>query len=308
MIRVGRLFVGWSRGGPAALLSLSLVIATSVVVAADEPLALKRSDTVREDGVRLTMTIDQNPVVAGEPVWIATKVENVGDDDVIWEHGRCDSAVLVSGAMQEAEWREGEHVSRGVDFPWLAKSALIEGGTAIELQIEPKRSIGTGGYGCKGTSFTDRISPGESLRDRSRWDGYAQWQLGKPPSGLATVTGRFGEYQRAGESGQPSKTLEASLDVLILDGLDPAALHPPEIIDAAMADPDFASLMDSIDVGDGNDPFVQFDPRLDLWLVGVVETQGDLLRVGLVDPDSGEVVQLIEREFVDGTDARPSSD
>ncbi len=101
----------------------------------------------------------------------------------------------------------------------------------------PRPPIGTGGYGCSEIGHTDRIPPGKTFTDRSRWDGYAQWQLGPPPSGLATITGEFANYKRAGEQGRPEKTVAASLDVLIVGGLADERLHPMEIVDAALAVP-----------------------------------------------------------------------
>jgi hypothetical protein len=50
------------------------------VPAQSEPLVLERSVTVEEDGIRLSMAIERNPVVAGEPVWITTKLANTGKD------------------------------------------------------------------------------------------------------------------------------------------------------------------------------------------------------------------------------------
>lgn len=297
------------RIGMATLLSLAFALAPTAVFAADEPIALERSVVVEEDGIRLSMTIERNPVRAGEPVWIRTTLRNVGDDAIVWQHGRCDSAVLVSGEMRDIEWRQGEPATGGfADFAWSAKSELTSVGTAIQLEIEPKGSIGTGGYGCSEIGYTDRVPPGASYRNRSRWDGTAQWQLGALPGGPATITATFGGYRRAGDTGRADKSVEASLDVLVTGGLDPDALHPPEIIDAALDDTGFAALIETIDVGDGNDPYVQYDPDLDLWQVGVLETRRDLLRIALVDQQTGDVVAVIERPFIDGTDPRPSSD
>jgi hypothetical protein len=274
------------------------------------PLVLERSVTVEEDGVRLSMTIERNPVVAGEPLWITTKLTNTGKDDVISYNGHCDAAVYVSGVMKDQVWRDGlpPGPQDFEDFKYYATWDRIDGGPTIRLEIEPKGSIGTGGYGCSEVGWADRIPPGKTLTDKSRWDGYAQWQLALPPGGVATITAELASFKRARESGR--KSISASLDVLVVDGLSEDRLHPMEIVDAAVADPGLAPLLR---LGDGKEPIVQYDAQLDLWYVGVLEDAGRTpyweLRFtgGLVDPVTGEVIATIERPWIVGRDPAPDS-
>ena len=293
----------------------AVVVATLVVgvtgAAQSEPLVLERSVTVEEDGIRLFMAIEGNPVVAGRPVWITTKLTNTGKDDIVWDNGHCDATVLVSGAMKDQVWRDGlpaGPVDHG-DFKYHTTRWRIDEGPTIRLEIEPKGSIGTGGYGCSEIGHTDRIPPGKTSTDRSRWDGYAQWQLGLPPGGVATITGEFERYKRAGESGQPRKSITASLDVLVVDGLAEDRLHPMEIVDAAVADPRLAPFLR---LDDGTEPIVQYDADLDLWYVGVLEHGGrtrywERFTGGLVDPVTGDVVAIIDRPWIRDQDPRPDS-
>ena len=292
----------------AAVVVAMLVIGVPAA-AQSEPLVLERSVTVEEDGIRLTMAIERNPVVAGEPVWITTKLTNTGKDDIVWGNGHCDATVLVSGAMKDQVWRDGLPAGPQDydDFKYYTTYWRIDAGPIIRLEIEPKGSLRTGGYGCSEIGYTDRIPPGMTFTDRSRWDGYAQWQLGLPPSGVATIIGEFENYKRAGESGR--RSISASLDVLIVDGLAEDRLHPMEIVDAAVADPGLAPLLR---LGDGKEPIVQYDADLDLWNVGVLEHGGrtrywERFTGGLVDPVTGDVVALIDRPWIPNQDPRPDS-
>ncbi|MEA2025308.1 MAG: hypothetical protein U9O18_01320 [Chloroflexota bacterium] len=294
--------------------ALAIGALPGVVSAQDEPLVLERSATIEQDGVRLSMSIEQNPLATGRPAWITTKVKNTGTTDLLWENGHCDTAVAVRGVMDEEVWRDGEPAGPTDygDFKFHTTHWRIDYGPTIQLEIESKDGIGTGGTRCSEIAYTDRIPPGKTLKDRVRWDGTAQWQLGLPPSGTATLTGRFGEYKRRGERG-PMQALEVSLPVLVVNGLAADRLHPMEIIDAAVADPGFAALMEPIDVGDNASPLVHYDPDMDLWNVGIVRTEKgrglrETFRGGLVDPVTGEVVAIIERPWVLDEDPRVESD
>jgi hypothetical protein len=271
----------------------------------DAPPQLVRSVTTRQDGIRLSMRIEGNPVVAGEPLWITTKLTNTGKTDLIWASGHCDNAVRVSGVMRDAMWRDGLPAGPRDfgDFKYYTTFFRLDGGPTIRLGIEPWGPHGAGDRGCTEVGWAERIPPGTTRTDRSRWDGSARWQLGPPPSGVATVTASFGEYKRAGDRGSPRKHIEASLDVLIVNGRPDEWLHPMEIIDAALADPAFAALMDPIDMGDRRSAFVQYDVHTDLWYVGVIDPGraprfAETFLGALVDPARGEVVALIERLWV----------
>lgn len=295
----------------AAILVVATVVIGVPVSAQTEPLVLERSVTVEEDGIRLSMAIETNPVVAGRPVWITTKLTNTGTDDIVWANGRCDAAVLVEGVMKDQVWRDGlpPGTQDYQDFKYYTSRWRIDDGPTIWLEIEPKGAIGTGGYGCSEIGYTDRIPPGKTRTDRSRWDGHAQWQLGLPPGGVATITGEFEDYKRAGEPGRPGKAITAALDVLVVDGLAEDHLHPMEIVDAAVADPRLAPLLR---LDDRITPIVQYDADLDLWNVGVLEHGGrtrywERFTGGLVDPVTGEVIAVIERPWISGQDPRPES-
>lgn len=299
-----------TRGVTILAMVVGIGLAPAAALGQSEPLVLDRSVTEEADGVRLSMQIERNPVVAGRPVWITTKLTNTGDSDILWAHGRCDTAVIVSGVMRDETWREGEPyaISSPSDLAWHTKRERIDGGPEIALEIEPEAAIGSGGYGCSEILSRDRVAPGKTLTDRSRWNGFAQWQLGPPPDGVATVTGTFGTYKREGDRGRPTRTLQAALEVLVLGGLAPDALHPQEVIDAAQADEGFAALMETIDVGDGNDPVLWYDPELGLWEVGVLEVSSSTLKVALVDPMTGDIIAIVERARVRGQDPGPRSD
>ena len=65
------------------LIRTAIAVAATLLIgvpvsAQTEPLALERSVTVEEDGIRLSMAIEANPVVAGRPVWIDHEADQHG--------------------------------------------------------------------------------------------------------------------------------------------------------------------------------------------------------------------------------------
>ena len=49
--------------------------------------------TATRDDIRVTVTLQRNPLPAGELSWVKTKVENIGDTNVTWFHGGCATPV-----------------------------------------------------------------------------------------------------------------------------------------------------------------------------------------------------------------------
>jgi hypothetical protein len=285
--------------------------ASAPTPAADAPLVLERRAVTEEDDVRLTLTITHNPIVAGEPVWTTTKVENLGTTDVIWLTGCSKPTPFVEGTLDDAQWREGQPVgaARATSFLWQTKHSRIDWGPTIRLRFIPRYALGDRGRACSDMQHATRISPGAKRTTRLRWggyaDGYALRSLGLPPAGRATITATFEYWLRPGEPDRRARSLEASIEAFIVNGRDGDLLHPLEVVDAALADPSFAAMIGEIDVGDGYTPILWFDPAMDLWEVGVMRNRTERLTVGLVDPRSGEVQAIVERPWVEGEDPYP---
>jgi hypothetical protein len=289
-----------------SFLALSSALAIATPTPATSPLVLDRTVSSEVDGLRLSMSIDGNPLVAGRPAWIRTKLENRGDQDIVWEDGGCDAAVIVSARMTENEWRpsSGDHAAGAISrFAATLENAVLDEDPTVQLEIEPKDAIGTGGYGCSDVRQSHRLAPGEAITERHRWDGFAQWQLGLPPIGTATISGVFDDFKRAGTGGRPTESLSVTLDALVVGGLPAEAPQPLEIMDIALADPAFSALVESRLDGE---PLLQYRKDLGLWQVGYL-VRGARLVVALVDPSARTVVAIIDRPWIKGEDAAVDS-
>lgn len=285
-----------------SFLALSSALAIATPTPATSPLVLDRSVSSEVDGLRLSMSIDGNPLVAGRPAWIRTRIENTGKQDIVWEDGGCDAAVIVSARMTENEWRpsSGDHASGAISrFAATLENAVLDEDPTVQLEIEPKDAIGTGGYGCSDVRQSHRLAPGDAITERHRWDGFAQWQLGLPPVGTATISGILDDFERAGTGGRPTESLSVTLDALVVGGLPAEAPQPLEIMDIALADPAFGALVED---GLDGEPLLQYRKDLGLWQVGYL-VRGARLVVALVDPSARTVVAIIDRPWIKGEDA-----
>jgi hypothetical protein len=266
--------------------------------------------TVEENGILVTIRLDRNPMPAGEETWLTTEVRNTGEDDLVWLHGGCAITVGVGGTMQEARWRPGarqEGVSGEFKRMTISRQNLGEG--TVQISFVPQRFIGRGRYGCGDVGITETILPGETIRQRAQWDGQAHLRLGLPPSGRVELHAvacccwreRDGEPQDIPEEG----SIRLSHQAWIADGRDRSLLDPPEIIDAALAEPAFVDWLATKDLGSGHDPVLWFDAEAELWEVGLLEYDVRRFHVALVHPRTGEVVEIIERPWDPDVDGYP---
>lgn len=108
------------------------------------PLRLRRSATVEQDGVRLRVELERNPMPAGEPTLIRTTVKNVGKDDLRWSHDGCAIAVGVWGEMVDVAWRPGEPAGERDPngLKWRASEWWNGAGPGIRLYFWPAKYIG----------------------------------------------------------------------------------------------------------------------------------------------------------------------
>jgi hypothetical protein len=266
--------------------------------------------TVEEDGILVTIRLDRNPMPADEETWLTTEVRNTGDDDLTWLHDGCATTVIVEGPMQEARWRPGvgqEGVAGEFKRMTISKQNLGEG--TVLIRFVPQKFIGKGRYGCLDIGISEAIPPGESIRQRARWDGQADLRLGPAPSGRVELHAYACCYRRE-RDGEPEDIPEEGSIRLrhqawIADGRDRTTLDPPEVIDAALADPAFVEWLGTKDLGSGHDPVLWFDAEADLWEVGLLEYDVRRFHVALVHPRTGEVVEIIERPWDPDVDGHP---
>jgi hypothetical protein len=286
--------VGTGQSPSPAELSAS---ATPSLVPPVVPLRLRRSASAEQDGIRVRIELDRNPMPAGRPLTARLTVKNVGRDTVTWQHDSCATPVHVRGEMVGVSWRPGEPAGPTdyTGLKWRASEWWVGGNPAIRLMFWPGRYVGQGEYACADVAMASEIPPGRVLRRRAVWDGMAYHRLGPPPDGRARITATFDSYRRPSLGGGFKHAIEVSLDAWVMDGRDPAMLHPMEIVDAALADPAFAAWVDAVEIGNASDQFIQYDPEADLWEVGVYFNRGDHFVVALVDPRTGSVEGVIDR-------------
>jgi hypothetical protein len=225
----------------------------------------------------------------------------------------CETSVGVHGVMTGSAWRPGvdqEGVAKR--FKLYALDRLFRTGPLPPpyLRFVPPALVGKGSYGCADLGIGHEIAPGKSVRAAMVWDGSASMRWGPPPTGLVTITGTFDHYWRGNK--QPSsgqwQTLEVKLETWVADGADPTRLSPPEVADAALADPAFAAYLETLDLGNGNEVVMWYRPARDLWEVGVLDWYGGpgaTMHLVLIDPDTGAVMGTVDRPWDRDADGFP---
>jgi hypothetical protein len=118
-----------------------------------------------------------------------------------------------------------------------------------------------------------------------------------------TLTAVF-EYFGRGSSA--SRSLEVKLDSWITSGVDEEWLSPPEVVDAAVADPIFRAYLEEQDglckcgLGNGREEILWYRPELGAWEVGLLiwyEFPEPRMQLLLVHPVSGAILDRVDRPW-----------
>jgi hypothetical protein len=257
------------------------------------------------DDVKVRLTVDDYPLVAGDPAWIATRVKNEGATEITYTTSSCDNAVGLWGEMVDERWRPGEPAdARAIqaegrnhfyDLRCRAQEWTTAGSETIGIGFAPKGVPNADDWACSDVAVGHRVPPGGMVDQRLRWDGHALGRLGPPPDGLARITGSF-DFRRPGTRGQ--QTVEVQLDVPVTEGRDPDVLHPMEAVDAALADDGFRELIEQVDIGDHFGEEILYDHRRDVWVVGACadyRTKPGRWKAAVLDPATGEVKRILNK-------------
>ena len=269
------------------------------------PEPVRGSAVGTKDDVKVRLTLDDYPLVAGRPTWITTKVKNVGDTPITYVTDSCENAVGVRGVMLGESWRAGQPAdvaaieasgrSRYNDLRWRAQEWTTAGSPTIGLGFAAKGVPNADEWTCADIAIGHRVPPGGVVEQRRRWDGQALGRLGPPPDGLARISGSF-DFRRPGTRGE--QIVEVELDVPVTNGRDPEMLHPMEAVDAALADDTFRELIEQVEIGNRSEEVILYDARRDVWVVGAC---ADLRRrpgswtAAVLDPSSGQVERILQR-------------
>lgn len=314
------ILAGCGRAGtPAPSASASTIVPPMAPSPSPSPISspssalpeLPTTASAEKDGVRLTATLERNPLPSGEPTWVTTEVRNVGTDDLVWLHGGCRIAAHVGGIIEGAHWRPGrEQTGKAAEFKTRALSYHGGAGDEIGIGFTPEPWIGRGPIACSAIGIEEIIPPGGAIIERAQWDGMVG-RFGPAHEGEIQLVASFGDYWRA-STGQPddltAQRIVVSIGSAVVDGRDPALLDPAEVLDAALADPGFAAWIEGIEDVPGVDPVLRMAPDTHAWWVG---TKGDAvdavapMHLVLVHPRSGAVLATIDRDWDYRTEGNP---
>jgi hypothetical protein len=275
------------------------------VVAPARPIASPPTDelpltaSAEGDGVRVAITLERNPMPAGEPTWVTTEVRNIGDDDLLYADD-C-SLVGVSGAMTGTRWRPGvAFTGRMAEYKaWAIESRALADGT-IWIGFTPEgivdRGLEAGEYGCGDVLVVSRLRPGESRTERARWMGLAMLSYAPPPGGDITLTGVFSFFWRSSEEDPDppqasGRRLEVPLATWIGGVANPPRVDPTEAIDLAVTDPVFGPWVLARPFRSGADWTLRFDSIARQWRVGLLSYYPEpRTREVLIDAGTGLTV------------------
>lgn len=273
------------------------------------PAGLARNVTIEEDGLRISITLDRNPMPAGEVTGVTYRLKNTGGASVTWTSDGCESPVGLQGEMTDVRLRPGgQATGQGSRFKFLALDDVEDG--IVRIGFVSEQLLGRGTYGCGDIAIGHELKPGQQITRREFWDGAVSQRHGPPPTGAIRLTGwagyfsrtRGGEEARLGDNG----VLRPVLDAWIVAGHDPAWLDLPEVVDAALADPQLQAWLGQVEIGNASEPVAWWDAAQGLWQVGILRyyVQPGLWLV-LVDPLTGAVTGHVERDWDPDVDGFP---
>jgi hypothetical protein len=243
-----------------------------------EPGVLAASTTV--DGVRVLLEVDRNPIPAGEPTWLTTTLINRRPGMLRWITDGCAIHVGVRGEMSGTRWNAGQQQSgAALTFKVWADTSILDLTGPVRLDVTPERLVGRD-VGCADLGVGHELAPGGRIVERHLWNGFTTG-FGLPPSGPAEIRATFDSWT-GDDHGEPDgPEIVASLPILVVDGREMSEPSPGQIIDIALAVPEFRAVLDSVpSIQEWDMPIrVEFDPALGEWLVELRTNRGTVARV-----------------------------
>jgi hypothetical protein len=239
-----------------------------------DPTVIAASNTV--EGVRVLIEAERSPMPAGEPTWVTTTLTNEGPGVLHWLTDACETHVGVGGRMSALRWAAGtEQNGAARTFKSWANQTIVELGGPITLRFVPERWAGRGIDGCADIGIGHELGVGRRVVQRHQWDGFTG-DFGLPPSGPAELTATFDYWWREGEPEGSGPDVAATLPVLIDKGRGPAELSPGQVIDRALAVPQFRAVLEAHpSLQDWDMPIrVEFDPGTGVWQVELRNLDG----------------------------------
>jgi hypothetical protein len=248
--------------------------AGSAPASAPAPSAIVASAT--HESIRLTLTLEGAPR-SGAASWASVRIENVGDRAIRWAGGGCGDPGSID-------------VDLGTVFPagrpdWperlgrFKREALGTGGGDGLLRIVYTAEARWGtATACPADLRIETLVAGTHLDLRAGWDGTYE---GSPvPTGPAAVTATFPlvDVQDGPiDSSSDTHAVAVTIPTTIVGEGGSAVIAPAVLIDAALADPEFAA-------------WVAAGP-VERWINPDIAHIGDTWQVGLFKMDPGGTEQ-----------------
>jgi hypothetical protein len=264
---------------------------------------LVRTASERVDGVDVRITLDANPLVAGQPAWVTTELTNLGRDKLQWTEDGCGIHVGVSGRFPDLRWPEGaEQQGLAAKFKQAAFwNARMLDDRSVHINFVPEWAVGIGDFGCADIGIGKELRPGRRLIARQQWDGLLFQRAGLPPTSRAEIGGTFAAgWRRASDRpNRGRKEIVVRLPAWIQGVDSPRVLSVGEAVDVALTDDLFAEWVRVVYKGmDAWQAITELDPATGAWQIGLARMGGDT-RIISVDSTTGSTGQLL-RAKTDG--------
>ena len=283
----------------------------SVVAEASPPADLRRTFTKTHDDIRVTVTLQRNPLPAGELSWVRTKIENLGRTTVTWFHDGCATPVYVGGPMAQ-DWRYGvTQTGQAKRFKDLLLGVHLAGDPVRRPSIDfvRKDSLSRGQTGCGDIGISEAIRPGRSVGETRWWSGHEQATKGLPASGRVELQGWAAYLWRGAEpTDVPSRKITFPIEAWVSGGAPADRPSPPEIIDRALTDPSFVAYIEPQDLASGREEILWYDASHDVWEIGVMpwyETDPPRIHGLVLDATTGAIIGPLDRAWDKDHDGFP---
>jgi hypothetical protein len=263
----------------------------------DIPTGALATEAVAEDrGVRLRLILERNPMLAGEPTWVATELTNAGPQAVEYLTDGCEIAVSVGATLTSHEWGRGVRQTGLAGEYKRVLAAVVGADHGLWLDMTPEPFLEVGEFGCADLTRPHRLSPGSTVR--LRWLSTGLMNDGVlPPNAAVRLSASFDSWRPQGQGGRFGGRLEVSLDAWLAGGLDARMMSPLEAADFALTDPRFAGWIR--EAWPNRWQWIHdYDPVTRVWKIGLgryVDREAGLgeVRIAVVDERSGRVVGVV---------------
>ena len=205
--------------------------------------------SVKEDGIRVTVTLDRDRTVFGQRVMATTTIENVGSDSVFWGH----SGTCVYPSTVEAHPDVPARLDYGRD-DWPGEEGILKMLTVDRRQFDEPLPFSflpdswldsEANFACTTDFVVSEVLPGEILTDRRGWD--TEGIYGMPPGpGAYTVDATFHYLTRGAPpvGDEPIDAFSVGVTIpIVVEGPAIDYVSPGIAVDAILADEAFRELL-----------------------------------------------------------------